>query len=70
MSEEFNLPLIQDRKAFLKAQPLFCVNCKKFTDIFRQYCEHCGSKNSLRKATKTDFNKYIKNQLKEKVSSS
>jgi hypothetical protein len=55
-------PLIQNRSAFLKAQPYFCTECKKFTDIMREYCEFCGTQNSLRKATKQDFNDYIKSE--------
>lgn len=54
-SVDYNKPLAQDRNAFLKAQPFFCDDCKKFSDIFRDYCEYCGTKNSLRKATKQDF---------------
>ena len=55
MSGEFHKPLVQDRKAFLKAQPYFCIICKNFTDILREVCENCGNKGSLRKATKEDF---------------
>ena len=59
-SVDYDKPLIQDRDAFLKAQPFFCVECQKFTDTIREYCEHCGTKNSLRKATKRDFDLHIK----------
>jgi predicted amidophosphoribosyltransferase len=62
MSGEFHKPLIQDAKAFLKAQPYFCINCKKFTDTFRYNCENCGTKNSLRKATIHDFEEYVKSK--------
>jgi len=58
--EDFDRPLTQDREAFLKAQPFVCDNCKKFTDILREYCENCGGKDSLRIATKDDFNQRIK----------
>ncbi|MFX1476831.1 MAG: zinc ribbon domain-containing protein [Promethearchaeota archaeon] len=63
MSGEFHKPLIQDAKAFLKAQPYICVKCKKFTDTLRYYCENCGDKNSLRKATTDDYEQYVKNKL-------
>jgi hypothetical protein len=53
-------PLIHDRKEFLKAQPFFCDECKTFTDSLLEYCENCGTKNSLRKATKDDFKFYTK----------
>ena len=59
---DIHKPLIQNRSAFLKAQPFFCAECKKFTDIMREYCEFCGTQNSLRKAKKQDFNDYIKSK--------
>ena len=45
---------------FLKAQPYFCEICKTFLAEFRETCENCGSNNSLRKATKKDYEQYIK----------
>jgi predicted amidophosphoribosyltransferase len=62
MSGEFHKPAIQDAKAFLKTQPYICVKCKKFTDRLRYYCENCGNKKSLRKATKDDFIQYVKSK--------
>lgn len=59
-SVDIHKPLTQDRNAFLKAQPFFCDEYKRFTDTIREYCEYCGTKNSLRKATKRDFNQFIK----------
>lgn len=55
----FLTPLIQDRKTFLEAQPFICDNCKNFTDTIRDFCEICGNRYSLRKATKNDFEEYI-----------
>ena len=55
----FLTPLIQDKKAFLEAQPFICDNCKNFTDIVREFCEICGTRYSIRKATKHDFEQYI-----------
>ncbi len=43
---------------YLETFPYFCGNCKKFTYMLREYCENCGSKDSLRKATKEDYFKY------------
>jgi hypothetical protein len=61
-SVEFHRPLVQDRKAFLKVQPYFCVNCKKFSDIMREFCEYCGSESSVRNATKNDFKLYARSK--------
>ncbi|MFX1411144.1 MAG: hypothetical protein ACFFA6_12385 [Promethearchaeota archaeon] len=43
---------------YLKTLPYFCESCKKFTYIFRNYCGNCGSRDSLREATKEDYVKY------------
>ncbi len=43
---------------YLETFPYFCENCKKFTYMLREYCENCGNKDSLRKATKEDYLKY------------
>ncbi|MFW9948205.1 MAG: hypothetical protein ACFFDX_15375 [Candidatus Odinarchaeota archaeon] len=59
-SADYHRPLIQDKKEFLKAQPFFCGECKTFTDLLLEYCENCGTKDSLRKATKNDFKFYVK----------
>ncbi|MFX0135910.1 MAG: zinc-ribbon domain-containing protein, partial [Candidatus Hodarchaeota archaeon] len=45
-------------------------NCKKFTDVLKEYCEYCGAKNSLRKATKEDYNQYRYSQLKKQIKTS
>jgi len=67
----FITPLIQDRKAFLEAQPFICDNCKNFTDAVKEFCEICGARYSIRKATNHDFDKYIEKRqrvsLKELV---
>ncbi len=47
--------MVQDWRAFLKAQPLICDRCLNFTDTYREYCEKCGARYSLRKTTKKDF---------------
>ncbi|MFW9828460.1 MAG: hypothetical protein ACFFEY_12790 [Candidatus Thorarchaeota archaeon] len=63
LSPSAQTPLKQNWRAFLQAQPLICDNCGNFTDTPREYCERCGSRYSLRKATKKDFVNY---QLKNK----
>ncbi|MFX0023602.1 MAG: hypothetical protein ACFE9S_14845 [Candidatus Hermodarchaeota archaeon] len=62
-------PLVQDWRAFLKAQPLVCDRCGMFTDTHRQYCEGCGAKYSLRKAKKKDFNAYMSRRQTQKDAS-
>ncbi len=47
------------RKAYIKTFLYFCETCKKFSHTFTKYCENCGSKSSLRKATKKDYEKYM-----------
>lgn len=79
-SPDVQTPLKQNWRAFLKAQPLICDNCGNFTDTPREYCESCGFRHSLRKATKKDFNDYrlkgktfrakFKPKLKKKISES
>jgi hypothetical protein len=58
LSPSVQTPLKQNWRAFLKAQPLVCDDCGNFTDTPREYCERCGSRYSLRKATKKDFVNY------------
>jgi hypothetical protein len=48
-----------DWSEFLKAQPFICDKCGKFTYTDREYCEGCGGRYSLRKATRTDYKQYI-----------
>ncbi len=61
--------MVQDWRAFLKAQPLVCDRCGMFTDTHRQYCESCGAKYSLRKAKKRDFNAYMSKKKTQKGAS-
>jgi len=55
-----NRPLIIDVYEFLKTKPLFCTKCENFTHTATEYCEHCGSRYSLRKAKASDVRKYNK----------
>jgi predicted amidophosphoribosyltransferase len=62
-------PLVQDWRAFLKAQPLVCDRCGMFTDIYREYCESCGATFSLRKSKKKDFIAYMSKRESQKEAS-
>lgn len=55
-----NQPFIPDPYEFLKSKPLFCVECKIFTQTATEFCEHCGSRYSLRKAKLKDVRNYNK----------
>ena len=57
-----------DKKSFIKTYKFVCTECGEFWDIFREYCEKCGSKDSVRKATKDDYKKREENSLKAQES--
>ncbi|MFX0006272.1 MAG: hypothetical protein ACFFA7_12050 [Promethearchaeota archaeon] len=61
--------MVQDWRAFLKAQPLVCDRCGMFTDTYRNYCESCGARYSLRKAKKRDFIAYMSKKESQKGAS-
>jgi len=46
-----------DQKLFKKTYPYVCSSCGKFTHTESEYCESCGKKNVIVKATKEDFKK-------------
>lgn len=48
-----------DPKLFKKTYPYVCDSCGEFTHTLTEYCEKCGEKNSLRKATKKDYKEII-----------
>ncbi|MFX1405698.1 MAG: sialidase family protein [Promethearchaeota archaeon] len=58
-------PKISDKKVdkrekdYMKAFKYVCSNCHKFTHTLRNFCENCGTKDSLKLATKEDFHKYM-----------
>lgn len=58
-------PKISDKKLdkriknYMEAFKYICSNCHKFTHTSREYCENCGTKDSLKAATKEDFRKYM-----------
>jgi uncharacterized OB-fold protein len=46
-----------DAKLYKKTYPYICSNCGKFTHSQREYCESCGNKGSIVKASKEDYKK-------------
>ncbi len=46
-----------DMKTFKKTFNIICDSCGEFTHTDTQYCEKCGAQ-SLREATKEDYEKY------------
>jgi hypothetical protein len=51
---------LPNQAEFIKAQPYFCEICKTFLTTLREKCENCGANNNLRKATKQDYEQYVK----------
>jgi uncharacterized OB-fold protein len=47
-----------DKKLFKKTYKYICSSCGKFLHTFREYCEFCGEKDTVREATKEDFKKH------------
>ena len=52
--------IILDKKLFRKTYPYICNECGEFAHTLNEYCEKCGTANSLRPADKDDY----KNQEK------
>ena len=44
-----------DQKLYKKTYPYICSSCGKFTHTEREYCESCGTKNTIIKAKKQDY---------------
>lgn len=51
------------KKIFIEAYPYYCDICKMFTYDFLEFCEHCGAKNTIRKASKGDYKNYLEINL-------
>ena len=47
-------------KIFQKSFPLVCDKCGTLANMEREYCENCGAQNSLKRVTKEDYEKYLK----------
>jgi uncharacterized OB-fold protein len=47
-----------DKKLFKKTYKYICSSCGEFLHTFREYCEYCGEKDSVRDATKEDYENY------------
>ncbi|MFX0030494.1 MAG: hypothetical protein ACFE8B_14885, partial [Candidatus Hermodarchaeota archaeon] len=39
--------------------PYICASCGEFSHTFAKYCENCGTKGSLRKAMKSDYELFL-----------
>lgn len=46
---------IMDKKLFRKTYPFICVECGEFTHTKREYCEKCGAKDTINKASKDRY---------------
>ncbi|MFX0177912.1 MAG: hypothetical protein ACFE85_16980 [Candidatus Hodarchaeota archaeon] len=42
-------------KTFRKTYPYLCTKCGKLSNMKREFCENCGTKNSLREISKEDY---------------
>ncbi|MFW9938036.1 MAG: hypothetical protein ACFFD5_10335 [Candidatus Thorarchaeota archaeon] len=42
-------------KIFRATYPYICTNCGKISNMEREFCENCGTKDSLREITKEDY---------------
>ncbi|MFX0138735.1 MAG: zinc ribbon domain-containing protein, partial [Candidatus Hodarchaeota archaeon] len=69
--------LEKEKRSFQRLHRFICDYCDNFSFRNRGYCEICGTKFSLRRARKSDFENYfekqqqdIQLQLKEQISSS
>ncbi|MHA1239772.1 MAG: hypothetical protein ACTSQU_03160 [Promethearchaeota archaeon] len=47
-------------KLFQKSFPHVCDKCGALANTERKYCENCGAQNSLKRVTKEDYAKYLK----------
>ncbi|MFX1419600.1 MAG: hypothetical protein ACFE9N_11830 [Promethearchaeota archaeon] len=41
--------------SYNKTFPYICNSCREFSYTFSEYCENCGAKGSIRKATERDY---------------
>jgi len=48
-----------NKNLFKKSFPFICSECKKFAYNSPEYCESCGSQNTIKKAEKNDYKKYF-----------
>ena len=46
-----------DKKLFKKTYKFICSECGEFSHTDREYCENCGSHNSIRSAKGNDYKK-------------
>ncbi|MFX0033438.1 MAG: hypothetical protein ACFE8E_06865 [Candidatus Hodarchaeota archaeon] len=44
-----------DKKLFRKTYPFICAKCGEFSHTIRDFCEKCGTKGSIHKASKQSY---------------
>ncbi|MHA2007065.1 MAG: hypothetical protein ACXABO_05710 [Promethearchaeota archaeon] len=44
-----------DNKLFRRTYPFICEKCGEFAHTQHEFCDKCGTENSLRKAGKVDY---------------
>ncbi|MBY9004478.1 MAG: hypothetical protein KGD73_10935 [Candidatus Lokiarchaeota archaeon] len=44
-----------DSKLYKKTYPFICSKCKTLINMNREYCESCGMKGTIVKASKEDY---------------
>ncbi|MHA2429416.1 MAG: hypothetical protein ACXACC_00145 [Promethearchaeota archaeon] len=45
--------------------PYICTNCGEFSSTEKEYCEHCGKRDTLRKTTREDYEKQTEKAITE-----
>ncbi|MFX1235739.1 MAG: hypothetical protein ACFFBY_14490, partial [Promethearchaeota archaeon] len=51
--------LAQRTKDYTKTFRYICSNCHEFANTLREYCESCGAKDTLKRATREDYHNYL-----------
>jgi len=52
---EIQIKIKEKKTAYMKTFPYICDKCKKLSYTFREYCENCGAKDTIRDATTKDY---------------
>lgn len=51
--------LEQQMKDYMKTFRFICSNCHEFANTLREYCERCGAKDTLKRASREDYHNYL-----------
>ena len=46
-------------KTFRASFPYVCMNCGEFTSSEQEYCENCGTKASMRRTLREDYDHHV-----------